>query len=457
MINQMDLVYSNACATIVAASGNSASDGLPGISVPRYQAHADIGETHLIEVSNVVEEIMLSKWFTRGWAYQEWYFSRRRLIFSDSEVVFLCNEEIGKEAISGQNFCPFGHNEQKLQSMNPQWSNHQIESSNLQSQIEVYSKRDLSHDCDSLNAFAGILRHFESATKDYFEPLSHLWGVPLQLHAYPEGKLVIFDLMWYHTDIAHRRDGLPSWSWSGWGGSVKFGSYRLQIQPTTVEMTDNELLAISMNEEEGVTSEVVLRIQIPFNGGTIDLDDFCRKNPSNLHHDMYWKELHITSFIIPLRFRGFHEDGRNLQPSDMKTMARSPPIPIMMPTFNVRPYVYVGVPVHFDREYESELHNLGLVIPSAGRFYEYPDIYNIVVLHPVADGKYERAGFFTLNYDTRTGDIEDHGSSAWPIYLLDQNDDPISRENPKHMNSRNKDSYKYSFLESAEWKTICLV
>lgn len=123
MIDQMDLVYSNARATIVAASGNSASDGLPGISVPRHQAHADIGETHLVEVSNVVADIMLSKWFTRGWTYQEWYFSRRRLIFTDSEVMFLCNEGKANETGSGHDFHLFEFLRLEFEAMKPQGRN----------------------------------------------------------------------------------------------------------------------------------------------------------------------------------------------------------------------------------------------------------------------------------------------------------------------------------------------
>ena len=123
MIDQMDLVYSNARATIVAASGNSASDGLPGISVPRYQAHADIGETHLVEVSNVVADIMLSKWFTRGWTYQEWYFSRRRLIFTDSEMMFLCNKGKANETGSGHDFHLFEFLRLEFEAMKPQGRN----------------------------------------------------------------------------------------------------------------------------------------------------------------------------------------------------------------------------------------------------------------------------------------------------------------------------------------------
>ncbi|KAF7867454.1 uncharacterized protein EAF02_009645 [Botrytis sinoallii] len=427
----MDLVYSNARATIVAASGNSASDGLPGISVPRYQAHADIGETHLIQVSNVVEEITLSKWSTRGWTYQEWYFSRRRLIFADSEVVFLCNQEMAQETIWGVGFYPFGVNGDEFESLTPQRYS-RLHSRDLMSRIEVYSRRDLSHDCDSLNAFSGILRHYESAAERCHESFSHLWGVPLQMHHYPGEVLVMFELMWDHEAIAHRRDGLPSWSWSGWGGSVTFTDSALKIQVPTAKLAADE------NEKVTSSGKRVLRIQISLEDRTIDLYSFCRERKLNLHRGIQPKELHITSFIIPLRFRKVHSD----------------PLPKIIPTFLARPGIFLGTLVCWDREHDFELHKLGLVLPS-GDYYE--GVYNIIVLHPVADGKYERAGLVILNYDPHTGNFKNGGlHEDWEV-LLDENDNLISEEDPKYMNLGNEESNEYLFLQDAEWKTICLV
>ncbi|TGO53717.1 hypothetical protein BCON_0119g00410 [Botryotinia convoluta] len=380
-INQMDLVYSNARATIVAASGSSASDGLPGISDPRYQAHAVVGKTNLIEVTNVVVDIMLSNWATRGWTYQEWYFSKRRLIFTDSEVMFLCNEKMVKETALGHDTYEIEDMEHEFESMKPRShiKAHLLHFYDLESHIKGYSKRNLSHDCDILNAFAGVLRYYES--------------VALVGHA--EEEEVLFDLLWDHEAIAHRRDDLPSWSWSVWG-----------------DLAANKPLDNSTDENERATSaERVLRIQIPLDDRTIDLDSFCRERQLNLHREMYPKELHITSFIMPLRFRK---------------------VP--------RPGEFLGIPVCFDREYNFELHKLGLVLPIAGQFYKEPDVYSIIVLHPVADGKYERAGLLTLQYDVDTGDIETCGSSAWWGVSLDENDNPIPDGDYEYTNPRNEAS-----------------
>ncbi|THV48881.1 hypothetical protein BGAL_0222g00010 [Botrytis galanthina] len=464
IINQMDLVYSNARATIVAASGNSASDGLPGISVPRYQAHAVVGETHLIEVSKVVDDIILSKWFTRGWTYQEWYFSRRRLVFAEGEVLFVCNEGMAKESGLSHECISSSLKAYKLHSMKPPGflKNDPVHSRKLESHISEYSKRNLSHDCDSLNAFAGILRHYELSTEDCDKPLSHLWGVPLKPLGYPENGWVSFNLIWYHKDIAHRRDVLPSWSWSGWGGSVTFESFALRIQA----LEANKPLHDSTDENEKSTStgERVPRIQISLEDRTIDLNSFCRERQLNLHREIHPKELHITSFIIPLRFRKARSYLLTSHRGD--EFGRSLPLEDM-PTFLVRPCIFLAIPVCFDREYDFKLHKLGLVLPSGGQFYKEPGIYNIIIFHPVADGKYERAGLAVLGYDIHTGNLRNRGTYEYRV-LLDEDDNLISDDKPEDIDLISCDEYedtkprsettnKYLFLEGAEWKTICLV
>ncbi|TGO17498.1 hypothetical protein BTUL_0017g00790 [Botrytis tulipae] len=417
MINQMDLVYSNARATIVAASGNSASDGLPGISVPRYQAHAEIGETHLIEVSDVESDIMLSKWFTRAWTYQEWYFSRRRLVFADSEVLFLCNEGMAKETVLNHGFCPFRYTYSELESMKPpsNLESRKFHHRELESHISGYSKRNLSHDCDSLNAFAGILRYYESVAVGGNRPMSHLCGVPLKLLDYPENEWVLFNLIWYHKVTAHRRDFLPSWSWSGWGGSVTFGSSALRIQSLPVGLAANKTLDKPTYGIEEVTSAGgrIPRIQISLEDRTIDLYSFCRERQLNLHHEIHPKELYITSFVIPLRFC---EDDR---------------------CSKCEPGMFLGVPVCFDREYNFELHKLGLVLPSCGQFYKDPETHNIIVLHPVADGKYERAGLAVLGYDTHTGDLKNQETDEYQV-LLNEDDHLIFDDEYEDSDPRNK-------------------
>ncbi|KAF7914536.1 uncharacterized protein EAF01_000942 [Botrytis porri] len=286
--------------------------------------------------------------------------------------------------------------------------------------------------------------------------MSHLWGVPMKLLGHPKDEQVFFDLLWDHKAIAHRRNSLPSWSWSGWGGPVRFGNYGMQIQTLTIDPTANKPLDHSTDENEGVTSAVerILQIQIPLEDRTIDLDGFCWERQLNLHREIHPKELHITSFIMPLRFRKIRS-GRSYSYLEEEVVGPLPPK--IIPTFLLRQGIFLGIPVFFDREYNSELHKLGLVLPSGGQFYKGPDIYNIIVLHPVADGKYERAGILTLRYDVDMGDIEASGSSGCRGVSLDENDNRISDDDYKYTNPRNEASNEYLFLQDAEWKTICLI
>ncbi|KAK1856936.1 HET domain protein [Colletotrichum chrysophilum] len=65
---QMDRVYGNAFATIIAASGKSSEEGLPGMSgPPRRQEVLKFGDINVVELLNSGQETVKSgKWVTRG-------------------------------------------------------------------------------------------------------------------------------------------------------------------------------------------------------------------------------------------------------------------------------------------------------------------------------------------------------------------------------------------------------
>ncbi|KAI2621593.1 heterokaryon incompatibility protein-domain-containing protein [Hypoxylon sp. NC1633] len=464
MIQKMGQVYANAWVTIIAASGSSAHDGLPGIGgSQRYQGRVDIGRNRLIEASSVGSDtIRLSKWATRGWTYQEGYLSKRRLIFTDKEVLFLCNERLLKETQWGDVVDPYkamnpksefsslgdDHDSRIISSfdwMRPPLVGTYLEDEEIGLLIEEYSKRNLSQDCDSLDAFLGILKLYRS---------NHFWGIPLELY---NGGSVYCGLIWNHQSIAHRRDGLPSWSWSGWGGPVKFSAprYQLHIQSPPLEGFGNR------------TIERILQTSVLRRDKTIDLklvpglhrkssfsevssinsllseleesDESAESCVSDTLHDEDPKELSITSFIVPLRFRKV-----DTYPGVLLTLA-------------VRPGVFLCTPVHFDREYNSESHKWGLVLPSSGKYSQSWDHYNIIVLHPIADGKYERAGIVTLLYDVSTGFIKSKypTDSASPCIYLDALDRVIGRGDGSNVYKGPPN--EHFFLNGSRWETVCLV
>ena len=89
---EMDKIYSVAALTIVAACGTDAKSGL---SCLRYrcspQSSARIhGITYVTGDIPLDERIQKTTWNTRGWTYQECILSRRLLVFTDSQVFFIC-------------------------------------------------------------------------------------------------------------------------------------------------------------------------------------------------------------------------------------------------------------------------------------------------------------------------------------------------------------------------------
>ena len=98
-MKNMDMIYSNAYFTVVAAAGSGSSFGLLGVGhkarIP--QPHTQIGKRMLVStLPNPRRVIKNSRWNTRCWVYQEAVFSKRRFIFTAHQVYFECDEGFGR-------------------------------------------------------------------------------------------------------------------------------------------------------------------------------------------------------------------------------------------------------------------------------------------------------------------------------------------------------------------------
>ncbi|KAI8714893.1 hypothetical protein NCS52_01210200 [Fusarium sp. LHS14.1] len=94
-INQVDQVYGQAELTIVAACGDSAAYGLPGVSHRRareqFQLPVKQGNYQVLELEpDALSDTASTKWSTRGWTFQEAWLSRRLLVFTDKQCYFEC-------------------------------------------------------------------------------------------------------------------------------------------------------------------------------------------------------------------------------------------------------------------------------------------------------------------------------------------------------------------------------
>ncbi|KAI0875466.1 heterokaryon incompatibility protein-domain-containing protein [Hypoxylon argillaceum] len=279
-IMHMDSVYKNAELTIVAAAGADESYGLPGVSRARLTRQLSFMRAEDAFMSTLPlphSLIAKSRWATRGWTYQEAILSRRRLVFTDEQLYFECESSSCAEgfdiSFDDKFFGPTTSHDNlarpsifSLKQLAPQKLSGKTERlNNFFTYIhcaEQYSKRTLTFDHDSLIAFSGIIRVLESTTTF---PIRHIWGIPffhpdddkltdnqlqaayqsfqvppfwkspaLEYSSVPKIPLpdvagvdylayLMLGLCWRHSlssSPPRRRNDLPSWSWTGWEGTL---------------------------------------------------------------------------------------------------------------------------------------------------------------------------------------------------------------------------------------------
>lgn len=230
----MGQIYLAADLTIVAATGRNPSHGLPGLQLVRKFDHMKVGLVHLYAIPELqgLKDVIESPWAQRAWTYQEGIFSRRRLIFTERQVIYVCNTQTQHEAPLPPSFWYVNRRDEDYRrGWTPtvtQQQNELLESKNPLSQaldyLEAYSYRKLSYDSDAVNAIDGALH---SLVKDN---VYHICGVPIHLPPpivdsngsvcgpEPSGNLA---LLWHHLQPGcNKRAGFPSWSPVGWDGEI---------------------------------------------------------------------------------------------------------------------------------------------------------------------------------------------------------------------------------------------
>ncbi|KAF5670083.1 hypothetical protein FHETE_4766 [Fusarium heterosporum] len=422
MMNQMDRVYSNAYVTIVAAAGTDANYGLPGISRQRQvQNCLTIGTVKLVEAWDDGHDLIKhSTWASRGWTYQEGHLSTRCILFTEREVVYLCNEAHVTET---QSFDP-GDSRMKETLRRFNWMIHPEDKrrrwtvrDQLGPHIEEYTARDLSNEHDSLNALLGILKHYESIPCHLAQPIKHLWGIPI-LEADEVQDHVLFLMFWKHKEVATaRRLGFPSWSWAGWSGSITLPTYSGRIStlvhpPSSRRSASRQSL---MHEEY-----TPWYIGTSDNGHVGALSHYFRSDDKVLPGPT---ELYIAGLVVKMRFR---EIGSRV-----------------FATFPICKNTFLAVPVFLDRSLDLKFHKLGIIIPRGGGV-TYTDcyMYNVIILQETENDRFERAGIV---------DLECLGNGTFAIFgklLLNEMDEIIDPRVKQ---------VEYLFLRDAEARNILLV
>ncbi|KAI1109253.1 HET-domain-containing protein [Nemania sp. NC0429] len=190
-INNMASIYSNACMTLVVATGDDAEHWLRGISG--------------ISLKSATVPRPSYKWYTRGWTLQEIVFSRRALYFTETGAFWECHCHTWSEdtPTTDLSWCNSKCNNKLSDifrdSYFPSWPNLHM----YLQLVAAYSNRQLTFDEDIVAAFI-------------FLDVALLWRPmgPCRRRVPPEGER--------NKPCA----ALPSWSWVGWQTEVDPRSWK---------------------------------------------------------------------------------------------------------------------------------------------------------------------------------------------------------------------------------------
>jgi hypothetical protein len=285
-ISFMDAIYGSAVATIISADGSNANAGLEGIQLnhwgkmaqnsglapveppgrPRSQNALQGYKTAMFSenlsiaapLDTVDHNLSRSVWNSRAWTFQERLLSRRLIIFSHGHITWHCRGMICREDMTVED-SGVKYNSLQWLSLDPRagdkprqgvffddstertrhGTTRLVRSTRFAEYVkavEEYTHRQMSHQTDALNAFAGLGRIFSMALQS-----ESYYGLPV--------RNLDVGLLWRPTHPLIRRSGFPSWSWAGWIGQVAYSpTYELKRR------ADGTFLSFEENTygEEGI-------------------------------------------------------------------------------------------------------------------------------------------------------------------------------------------------------------
>ncbi|CAJ2506420.1 Uu.00g005500.m01.CDS01 [Anthostomella pinea] len=276
-VSRMDLIYSAADLTLIAASSKGA---LPGVgSTPRIcqqvlnisgsddkEHPVQSGMTLFTAPPPTATFIEQTAWYTRGWCFQEAILSPRRLYFTDREMLFEA------EGVSCSDSFPEPHwvlndqfrvyDEDASLTTTRSWI-HRLPRWRMDNQyglghpcglfwaeLNFYlellghsSVKDLTIQSDAIRAFQGAMKAFSRADPNFSVyqgiPALHIPEHILQRRSTEvqeklrdfQKMVFVLALSWMFSDIPDlptynrnpiRRPDFPSWSWAGWTEATYF-------------------------------------------------------------------------------------------------------------------------------------------------------------------------------------------------------------------------------------------
>ena len=229
-ITRMGSIYSRALFTIIAAAGDHANSGLPGVergSREQVQKILKLADCELLTVIDTTPQAINDTiWAERGWTFQERVLSKRVLVFSGGQAYWNCrvashSEERAFEEVRDIEWYSPSFSEQAGAECLSWEPLQRLEYCSIYHQLLYgYRQRHLTHQTDILNAFNGISEILGALQDD----TSH-WGLPESIFSYALTWSYIGPSSRNHIEVpifdangSKQMIPIPSWSWAAWSG-----------------------------------------------------------------------------------------------------------------------------------------------------------------------------------------------------------------------------------------------
>ena len=171
----MNFIYESAYLTIIAAAGEDAEAGLPGVTPDprgtRQHLESVDGMRLAVAMPTLKQQIAESTWSSRAWTYQEGIMCQRYLIFTAQQAYWECRQVAFCEAIEEP--------VEEFPDMNELPSCALVLGSSFMEGAEFgktycklasgYSTRQLTYESDGLRAVSGLLRRLEISRTAVFK------------------------------------------------------------------------------------------------------------------------------------------------------------------------------------------------------------------------------------------------------------------------------------------------
>ncbi|KAI1310606.1 HET-domain-containing protein [Xylaria venustula] len=209
-IKEMNRIYETAELVIVAMSSRDAGFGIPGVRPWTRDVEQRIEQItprlRLGVRTGYGDDSAGCVYSTRGWTFQETEFARRQLVFTGGQAVFVCRHAGNWSEDRVVESRDFALHEMHDEADGSLWEGGDSIGT-YEAPVQNYSERTLTFSSDIYNAFAGVAQRMRDLLHT---DLCH--GIPPRY----------FDwcLLWDPMGPQKRREGTPSWSWSGWEGGT---------------------------------------------------------------------------------------------------------------------------------------------------------------------------------------------------------------------------------------------